>query len=438
MNKKSILEKMGFAQLNSMQSKAYEAISQDNRDVILLSPTGTGKTLAYLLPLVEMLDMSSAATQVLVIVPTRELAQQSAKFLDRMGTTIRSMACYGGRTAMEEHRVMRQTSPQVIFATPGRLLDHLDKSNLVVDTVRFLVIDEFDKCLEMGFHEEMTAIMNQLSFVHRRILLSATQAMEMNYFVDESTALILSHLSDQEEVSSRITVSVVLSETKDKLKTLYHLLCSLGTGSSIVFVGFRDSVNRITDYLNERGFVAIGYHGGLEQKERDSAIYKFSNGSANVLVSTDLASRGLDIPIISNIIHYHLPESEDNYTHRVGRSARWDATGHSMFILAPNESLPEYIHPEPQHLSVNMDEKTVPLPPMITVYVGKGKKDKISKGDIVGLFCKKGKLKSSEIGQIDIKERYSYIAVSREVAAQLLNNLAGEKIKGIKTVFELV
>ena len=190
-----------------------------------------------------------------------------------------------------------------------------------------------------------------------------------------------------------------------------------------------------------KGFVTSAFHGGLEQRQREDALYKFSNGSATVLVSTDLASRGLDIPQIENIIHYHLPSSEDALIHRVGRTARWDQMGKTFFLVGPEEHVPEFVEGEIKEYSLpalHREGVGVSLPRMSTLYIGKGKKDKISKGDIVGFLCKKGGLVPSEIGRIDVNDRYAYAAVSREKAQQVIRLTQGEKIKGIRTVVELV
>ena len=176
----------------------------------------------------------------------------------------------------------------------------------------------------------------------------------------------------------------------------------------------------------------------MEQKAREDALYKFSNASANIFVSTDLASRGLDIPSIGNIIHYHLPESEDGYVHRVGRTARWDAQGRTFFVLGPTEQVPDYVDAEVEEFDIPENLPKPAKPRMVTIYIGKGKKDKISKGDIVGFLCKKGGLEMSEIGRIDVKDRYAYAAIARTRLQQVLKMTSGEKIKGIKTIVELV
>lgn len=425
-----------MARLNQMQLDTYREVTGTDADVVVVSPTGSGKTLAYMLPLAGMIDVSSDAVQAVVIVPNRELALQSAEVMGRFGQHIRTVCCYGGRPAMDEHRVIRQVAPHVVFGTPGRLNDHFDKGNLSPYTARFLVIDEFDKCLEMGFHNEMAKLLKRLSGVRRRFLLSATNTDRIPDFVNARHVAKVDY--SEGGISSRVEQYCLKSADKDKLEALGNLLCTIGRQSSMVFLNYRDSVERVASYLRGRGFGVSAFHGGLEQPEREAALYRFGNGSANVLVSTDLASRGLDIPDVDNIIHYHMPLTRESYIHRVGRTARWDATGKSFFILSPDESLPDFVEKECSPITLPEQMPGVPQPKMETLYIGKGKKDKISKGDIVGFLCKKGGLDSSAIGRIDVRERYCYVAVSREKVGQVLSMAGGEKIKGIKTIVEVV
>lgn len=432
-----LTEKIGINHLNEMQGAVVKAIQHTNDNIMVLSPTGSGKTLAYILPLVCMVDSASDDLQAIVIVPGRELALQSLNVLRSLGNDVRGYACYGGRPTMDEHRQLRQLKPHIIFATPGRMNDHIDKDNVDVDNVKWIIIDEFDKCLEMGFHEEMSYLINRLPFKARQILLSATPAEEMRHqTILKSNFKVMDFIPKDEQISDRVSIYQVRSPQKDKLEVLGKLLCQLGSDSTIVFLNYRDGVERTANYLKDCGFVVSYYHGGLEQKEREAAIYRFSNGSSNILVSTDLASRGLDIPNIKNIIHYHLPDTEDAFVHRVGRTARWNAMGDSYFVLGPEESIPEYVEAEIKEFSLQDNINTIPLPTMATIYIGKGKKDKISKGDIVGLLCKKAELENNEIGRIDVKDYYSYVAVPSQKLSRVLQRLAGEKIKGVKTRFE--
>lgn len=441
MNTNEILEKLGI-EMNAMQNEAYDAILHSRNDVVVLSPTGSGKTLAYLMPLVQLVDADSDEVQAVVITPGRELALQSAEVLKSMGSGLRGMACYGGRPTMDEHRVLRQVKPQIIFGTPGRLNDHLEKRNILADDIKYLVIDEFDKCLEMGFQDEMSALIDKVQNVDRHFLLSATKAEEIPHFLrrdKKAKVTNISYLDSEEQVPDRIGIYQVNSPEKDKLESLKQLLLSLGDQSTIVFLNYRQSVERVDEFLRQQGFATSAFHGGLEQQEREDALYKFSNGSANVFVSTDLGSRGLDIPDIDNIIHYHIPETEDNYIHRVGRTARWDKQGRAFFLLSPGEHLPEYVDSEVRIYEI---PDTTGMKPseakMATVYIGKGKKDKISKGDIVGFICKNANLQGKEICKIDVKDRYSYVAVPRKKLRQVINSCKGVKIKGIRTVVEEV
>ena len=437
---RQILDKLSI-EMNAMQQEAQHAILHSGNDVVVLSPTGSGKTLSYLLPLVQLVDAEDDCPQAVVIVPGRELALQSCEVLKSMGAGVRAMACYGGRPTMDEHRTMKSVRPQILFGTPGRLNDHIDKSNFPTDHIKFVVIDEFDKCLEMGFHDEMQALIGRLPMDARRILLSATDAAEIPSFMSKSSRRRterVDFLDDGEQVPDRVTVYKVVSPVKDKLDTLRRLLLDLGDESSIVFLNYRDSVQRTDDYLRSEGFSTSAFHGGMEQKQREDALYKFANASANVFVSTDLASRGLDIENVGNIIHYHLPKSEDVYIHRVGRTARWDKQGKAFFILNSEERIPDYVDAEVEEYHISDDNKPVPVPKMSTIYIGKGKKDKISKGDIVGFLCKKGGLEMKEIGKIDVNERFCYVAISRKKLKQVLRQTSGEKIKGVKTVVEPV
>ncbi|MBQ9645441.1 MAG: DEAD/DEAH box helicase [Prevotella sp.] len=435
-----MIEKLHIAELSDMQKETEDKILRGHNDVVVLSPTGSGKTIAYLLPLVQMLRADSNAVQLVVVVPGRELALQSEQVLRAAGCNLRSQACYGGRTAMEEHQQMKRVRPHVIFGTPGRLNDHIDKGNIDVHLIKYIVIDEFDKCLEMGFHDEMSRLVTRLTSVERRFLLSATDAEVIPRFVDMGRTDRLDYLADgpQQALADRVELFRVDCPQKDKLESLARLLMSLGDTQSIVFLSYRDAVERVSDYLRSLGFVASTFHGGLEQRQREDALYRFANGSACVMVSTDLASRGLDIPHVDNIVHYHLPQSEETLVHRVGRTARWEASGRVFFLVGPEESVEGISAPMVPWVASEHASAGVPSPRMATLYIGKGRKDKVSRGDIVGFLCKKGGLHADEIGRIDVKERYAYAAVSRQKLRDVLKMTAGEKIKGLRTIVEPV
>lgn len=435
MNTEKILRSMGISQLNEMQQAVLDA-DLTNHDLVLLSPTGSGKTLAYLLPLLNMLKPGVNGVQAVVLVPSRELAAQTEQVFKQMGTDFSVMSCYGGRPAMDEHRVMNALHPSLIIGTPGRMNDHLEKCNFDAETVRLLVIDEFDKCLELGFQDEMSAVIAKLPSLKRRFLLSATDAEEIPRFTGLGRVSKLNFLTPGDTLSGRLGLCKVMSPIKDKLETLYKLLCHIGNEQTLVFCNYRESAERIEKYLAGQKVCCEVFHGGMEQDDRERALYKFRNGSCPVLVSTDLAARGLDIPEIRHVVHYHLPVSEDGFIHRNGRTARWDAEGKAYIILHSEEKLPDYLPEEMEEFVMPEETPRPPQPAFVTIYFGKGKKDKLNKVDIVGFLFKKGGLSQGDVGRVDVKDHYAYAAVAREKYRQALQLMQGEKIKGIKTIIE--
>ena len=439
-NLQQLLNNLGIVSLNEMQQSMITAC-KDHRNVILLSPTGSGKTLGYLIPVLGNVDETKDYLQTVVVVPSRELAIQSEEVLKRMKLGVRALSLYGGRPAMEEHRRIREVKPQIVFATPGRLLDHLSKDNILGGGVSTLVVDEFDKCLEFGFLEDMQRIAASFSFVKRCLLTSATDMEELPAFMTRlgngkpQQAQKIDFLDKDVSLEDRLTVYEVKSPVKDKLETLGRLLSHLQGVPAIIFVAHRESVDRIFKYLKSAGFAASAYHGGMEQEVRERELYKFRSGCVNVLVSTDLASRGLDIREVKAVIHYHLPLTNDAFIHRSGRTARWDAVGAAYLIVGPEEQLPEFVKSDDR---VEVDALSiVPVQPQwTTLYIGRGKKDKLSKMDVVGFLCKKGGLKADEIGRIDVGPHQVYVAVKRARMNSLVRNVAGEKIKGMKTLIE--
>lgn len=430
------LLKLGITELNVMQQDMLLAARKWDR-VVLLSPTGSGKTLAYLLPVLEAMDETKDCLQTLVLVPSRELAIQTADVARRLCPACRVMACYGGHAAMDEHRTMNGLNPHLIVATPGRMLDHMDKGNLSVQDISTLVIDEFDKSLELGFQAQMEGIISRLPHARRRILLSATDNPSIPQFAGGNDFHRMSYLDSAESLPDGISVYRVDSPQKDKLDTLLRLVCMLGTGKTLVFLGFRESVERVGAYLRAHGVAADLFHGGLEQQVRERAIHRFSCGSCNVLVCTDLAARGLDIAGVEHVVHYHLPADRVTYVHRNGRTARWDGQGCAYLLVGPEEHVPDFAVGEclPYRLPQRVPAPAKPL--WATLYIGKGKKDKISRGDVAGFLSKVGLLEREQIGRIDVLPQWSYVAVDSRQVRALLDRIRGQKIKGIKTIFAL-
>ena len=438
MNKKliqDVLANLKIEELNPMQINALEVSNQD-KDIILLSPTGSGKTIAFLLPLLMNLNPDNGTVQALILAPSRELALQINSVFQQMGANWKSCCCYGGHAIAEEKKSILGNRPSIIIGTPGRITDHLSKGNFDPSTIHTLIIDEFDKSLEFGFHDEMAEIIEQLPNLKKRVLLSATDIDEIPEFVEINKAIKLDYLDPTKAQSNRLTLMKVISPAKDKIETLSKLLCSLGDSSSIVFCNHRDAVDRVNKLLKEAKLETEKFHGGMEQPERERALYKFRNGSCHILVSTDLAARGLDIPEIEHVIHYHLPINEEAFTHRNGRTARWDATGTSYLILNAEEKTPEYIPVDLEELTLPENVSRPPKSKWVTLYIGKGKKDKLNKIDIAGFLYKKGNLTREDVGSIDVKENYAFVAIKRGKIKQLLNLIQGEKIKGMKTIIE--
>ena len=425
----SILEKLNIKSLNEMQFKANAAIEKQN-NILLLSATGSGKTLAFLLPLLKLIDSKKATSQALIITPSRELALQIETVFKSMGTSIKVTCCYGGhKREIEENNLIE--APGLLIGTPGRLADHIRRGNITIDTIETLVLDEFDKSLELGFKDEMSFIINALKNIKKRILTSATEALEIPDFIGMKDPVKLDFLNDADEETG-LAIKTLKSDGKDKLETLFKLICMLGNRSTIVFCNHRESVERTSNLLKEKDILNVFYHGAMEQQERDAALCKFRNGTSNVLVTTDLAARGLDIANIRYIVHYHLPHTEDIFTHRNGRTARMDASGTAIIILSPEEKLPEYIDPYAEQIELPAESIIPEKPKWSTLFVAAGKKDKVNKIDIVGFLSNKGELKKEDIGLIEVKDFFSFVAVKKIKVSHTLQLIKDQKLKNKK------
>lgn len=421
------LQYLGITQLNAMQQAALEAMHQHD-NVMLLSPTGSGKTVGFLLPLLERLQPNIGKIQALILAPSRELALQIDDVFRRLRTGYKVTCCYGGHDIKVESNNLIEP-PALLIATPGRMLDHIARGNVDTRSITALVIDEFDKCLDMGFADEMADIFNQLPNVRKRMLTSATRIDELPMFTGIRQVTTLDYL-ETVPVESHLEVRRVNAWQADKLDTLLSLVCKLSEQSMLIFLNHREAVERVSTFLTEHGVVNDFFHGGMEQRDRESTLTHFRNGSCRILVCTDLAARGLDIPNIDAVIHYHLPVNEEAYTHRNGRTARMNASGMAYVIVATDELLPDFI-PDDLHFESLPDAIVLPPQPQwVTLRINKGKKDKVNKVDIVGFLCQKGKIDKADIGLIDVKDLFAYVAVKRSLIDDLMKHLKGEKLKG--------
>lgn len=425
------LANTGIEKLNEMQQAVLDAGT--TKDMVLLSPTGSGKTLAFLLPLLTVLTNEEKKIQALIIAPSRELALQIETVFRSLGAGYKVNCCYGGHPIRTEKKSLEHP-PTVLIGTPGRILDHIERGNINMDYIRTLILDEFDKSLELGFLSEMKDILSHLPGVRRRVLTSATEAVEIPPFTGIAAPVRLSFLTGVKE-SKGLTVFRVQSPVKDKLETLYKLLGELKGESALIFCNLRESVERVSDYLTEMGVDNEFFHGGMEQPERERALSLFRNGSATVFISTDLASRGLDIPEVKHVIHYHLPVNEEAYIHRNGRTARMHAEGQAFLLLNEIESVPEYITREPEEFFLPEVARKPVCSEWVALTINRGKRDKLSKKDVVGFLFQKGGLDKEDLGVVEVKESYSCAAVKRDKLPALLERIREEKIKNMKAKF---
>ena len=430
----NILLNLGIEALNEMQIASQESILSDV-NILLLSPTGSGKTLAFLLPIFELLDPEDKNIQCLILVPSRELGLQIEQVWKKMGTDFKVNVCYGGHSIDTEIKNL-SNPPAVLIGTPGRIADHLERGNFSTNSVLTLVLDEFDKSLQLGFHEEMSFIISKLTKINKRVLVSATSDIEIPKYTRVANPTVLDFIPEHSENHQLSTVMVV-SKEKDKINCLFNLICSLNSEAALIFCNHRDAAERISDTLNEKGIYATYYHGGMDQDERERALIQFRNGSVTYLVTTDLAARGLDIPEMKHVIHYHLPSKEDEFTHRNGRTARMLASGTAYVLVHDSEKKMDYIDYNMKKLNVEATT-TLPKPPAFqTIYVSGGKKNKLNKIDIVGFFSQKGKLEKGDLGLIEVKDFISFAAVKSKKVPDLLRLIRDEKMKGKKFKIEV-
>ena len=421
----SYLQNLGIEALNEMQQKALLEV-KPGKSIILIAPTGSGKTLAFLLPLIAMVKPEMTGVQALIITPSRELALQIEDVFKTLKTGLKVNVCYGGHSVKTEVNNFSEPAP-VLIGTPGRIADHIRRKHFDPSTISTLILDEFDKSLELGFSKEMEYICRNTPFAKTKVLTSATLLNRVPGYVRLNDAVSLDFTDDF--ISHKLDVAVVKAEGDDKLDLLFRLICSFRSEPALIFCNHRDAVERISNLLKVKGIVHGIYHGGLEQEDREMSLIRFRNGTHQTLLATDLGSRGLDIPEIKHVVHYQLPGSETIWVHRNGRTARMHASGKAWLVLSNSEFVPPYIEPVPEVREVESSDKLPELPPWETIYIGAGKKQKVGKGDIVGLFIQKGALDVQDIGRIDVLDNSSFVAVKRERCHGLIKTLGDVPLK---------
>lgn len=426
----NVKHRLGIKSLNEMQLEVLERASGGAHDFIIYSPTGSGKTVAFAIPLLEGVDANVQGVQAVVIVPSRELAIQVYNVLHALVDDVKITACYGGHSVDDERRSLAAT-PAIVVATPGRLLDHVNRHHISLAGVRQLVIDEFDKCLELGFTTEMQRLLKVMTYVRRRVLTSATMLDVIPPFVAMRNVITLNFLDETSAPLSRMKVCSVHSPGNDKLNVLYDLLLTVEPGATIVFMNHRDAAERVYAFLRGKRVSCGLYHGGMEQLEREKAVAMFANGSFRVLITTDLASRGLDIDDVKHIIHYNLPLTMQIYTHRNGRTARVAASGNVYVLLKPGEECPDFITID-EEFSIRPTQQVAHLleADVVTLHFAAGRKEKISRADIVGFIVANGGLEATRIGRIHLSDHYSLVAVPSAGSIKLISLLNAARIKG--------
>lgn len=428
-----IYEKLQIQEMNKMQKSTFQA-SENEQDIILLSPTGSGKTLAFLFPVLRNLQKDISGIQAIILVPARELALQIEQVFKNMGTDFKVTICYGGHDKKIEINNLTQ-APAVLIGTPGRIAYHLKNNNFEPKTIKTLVLDEFDKALELGFEEDMNFIISSLKNVSQRFLTSATAMDNIPKFVGLDNEKTINFLK-LGEAKPNIQLKKVITIPEEKLETLFKLICKIGNKRTLIFCNHRDAVDRISELLREKGIDRETFHGGMEQDERERALLKFRNDSTRILITTDLASRGLDIPEVESIVHYQLPPKEDAFIHRNGRTARMHAKGFAYLIMTEEENFP-FIKGNAPEENITENYRIPAKTPFQTIYISAGKKDKVNKVDIVGYLIKKGELAKEDVGIIEVKDTTSYVAVARNKVKDVLKKLANEKLKGKKIKMEI-
>lgn len=428
--------RLGICDLNDLQKSVLKNLKISS-SAIIYSPTGSGKTLAFSVTLLKALkNFDTEKLQAVIIAPSRELVIQISDVIRPIAPDYKVTSLYGGHNVADEKNSL-QNVPSIIVGTPGRLLDHANRGNIDLTNVRQLILDEFDKCLELGFEEEMRKLLKKMPNLSRKILTSATILNEIPDFVNLREYVTLDFLGSAENPSERTTVWQVKSEEKDKLAALRTLLYSIPQGKTIIFANYRDAVSRIYQNLKDNQISAGIYHGALEQMDREKAIAMFNNESYLILVSTDLGSRGLDIKEVKNIIHYHLPISQESYTHRNGRTARVDKTGDVYILTHQDEQLPDFVTIDDTfNLPEKCEQKSI-VNRNSTLYFKAGKKEKISKADIVGFIANNSQIVPNEIGVINVYDHYALVAVPKQKAKTAIAQLLKAKIKGKKIRIEI-
>lgn len=438
------LKDLGYLSMTPIQAAALPTILK-GQDLVGQAQTGSGKTAAFGIGLLEKIDVRKFTTQSLVICPTRELADQVSKELRRLGRYIPNLkisSICGGVPIVRQIHSMGQHAPHIAVGTPGRLLDHLERKTLDLSDLKVLVLDEADRMLDMGFAEEMEAIIEFAPQKRQTLLFSATfpkniQAVSRKIQHKPTMVTIEDEPSDAPDIAQSV---VILEDGRDKSDIVAKLLYHFEPESTVIFCNTILAVQELATFLQERNIDTLALHGDLEQRDRDQVLLRFSNHSCRVLVATDVAARGLDIEDLSMVINYDIPFDPEVYVHRIGRTGRAGKEGIAISLnLATKQhrlkEIEDYIDQAIPKFSLQDLKNVVPvslIAPMATIEINEGRKNKISAGDILGALTAKGGIGGGEVGKITLFPMVSYVAVNRESAEQAVDQIWNGTLKGMR------
>lgn len=452
-----VVRELGFVELTPIQAEAIPALLA-GRDLVGQSRTGSGKTAAFALPLLQGVQLEQRELQGLVLCPTRELCAQVARELRRLarnlsGLSIVSLA--GGQEVREQARALERGA-HLAVGTPGRLVDHLQRRNLKVHRVRTVVLDEADRMLDMGFGEDVGKVLRALPKDRQTVFFSATfpeAIRELSAKYQREPVRVNVITPDDERALTKELVAHVPSERK--LQALRWALSHYRHDSALVFANLKTTVAELGRELASAGLSVDCLHGDLEQRDRDRVMAKFRNGSTRVLVATDVAARGIDLEKLDLVVNFDLPTTPEVYVHRVGRTGRAGNVGLALSLCSSAEqhrleAIEAYTRsalvPTEPKSAPRASEPAAPSPAaapsaaaMETLRLSGGRKDKLRPGDILGaLTGEAGGLAGADIGKIEIHDRFSYVAVARAVSRKAVASLNAGRIKGRRFKAELV
>lgn len=435
----SALQSLDYSAMTPIQASVLPVIL-DGKDVMAQAKTGSGKTAAFAAGLLHKLDIQTYQTQALVLCPTRELSDQVATEIRRLASALpntKVLTLCGGKP-MQEQLISLKRDSHVVVGTPGRILKHLEKGSLTLGNIRTLVLDEADRMLDMGFHDDIMSIISKTPVGRQTLLFSATypeQIQAISTDIQRNALQVRTDDTHSDEQIQQLFYSVTEAEKREALQTI---LASRQPESCIIFCNRKQHCQSLANELRDKGYSAKALHGDLEQHERDEAMILFANNSLSILVATDVAARGLDISSLSAVINFDMAHDPETHVHRIGRTGRAGEDGLAINLVLPFEQNRVAVIEDYLGRSFSVDSVPVlakkgaapRLPATVTLHINAGKKDKIRPGDIVGALTADQQLTQDQIGKIKVMAKMSYVAVSRDQASNALSILADGKIKG--------